>query len=76
MSQQLCLLEIEQHIAIVEDVKHDLTRRLDSTDNKIHIRFLREKIKGLNTELRILNNIRASLNRTIRSKHRPDRSSI
>lgn len=68
MSQQLCLLEIEQHIAIVEDVKSDLMRRLDATNNKIHIRFLREKIKGLNTELRILNNIRASLNRTIRSK--------
>lgn len=68
MSQQRCLMEIEQHISVIEDVKYDMKKRLDATDNKIHIAFLKEKIKGLNTELRILHNISASLNRTIRQK--------
>lgn len=66
ITQQRTRDEIDDRIAIIEDVKRDLKTRLDHTKNKIHSDYLKEKIRGINTELRIMCNMRTALQKTIR----------
>jgi len=67
-TQTRSLLEIESQISIMNLVKNDLLGRLQSSNNAIHKGYLREKIKGINTELRIMQNIRSAFLRTILKK--------
>jgi len=66
-TQQKSLVEINDQISIIEQIKADLVQRIQRSDNRIHVRYLREKVRGLNTELRILYNIRSAFMKTISS---------
>jgi len=59
-------MDIEDQIAVMEQAKRALQELLSRTEAKIQINYLKDKIKGINTELRIMYNMRASLDRTIR----------
>lgn len=64
-TQEASLGDIRSQLEIINHVKADLVDRMKNTTNKIHIDYLKEKIKGLNTEIRILTNIQTAFRRTI-----------
>lgn len=66
-TQSAVKIKIEEQIAVMEAAKEKLQELMSPTGtNKIHNDYLKEKIKGINTELRIMYNIRTSLDKTIR----------
>lgn len=69
-TQQKSLVEINDQISIIEQIKADFVQRIQRSNNRIHVRYLREKVRGLNTELRILYNIQSAFMRTISSSCR------
>lgn len=65
-TQSTVKIKIEQQIEAMEQAKRALQELISQTAEKIKIDYLKEKIKGINTELRIMYNIRTSLDKTIR----------
>jgi len=64
-TQERSLGDIRDQLEIINRVKADLVNRMKNTKNRIHIDYLKEKIKGLNTEIRVLTNIQTAFRRTI-----------
>ena len=69
-TQQRSIIDIEDKLAIAEAIKKDLTDRMKNTKNKIHIDYLKEKIKWQNMEIRVLTDIHAAFRRTIVQKQK------
>lgn len=64
-TQERSLGDIRDQLEIINRVKADLVNRMKNTKNRIHIDYLKEKIKGLNTEIRVLTNIQTAFRKTI-----------
>lgn len=65
-TQERSLIEIQDQITIIEHIKTDLKKRYDEATSRIQKEYIAEKIRQLNTELRILTRIASSFRNTIR----------
>ena len=61
-------LEIEEHIRVREQTKSDLFHRLETAESKEARDYLKEKIREINTELRIFTKIHAAFTKTIKQR--------
>lgn len=61
-------LEIEDHIRVREQTKADLLKKLDTANNKIARDYLKDKIREINTELRIFTKIHSAFTKTIHDR--------